>query len=48
MPEPTVTRDDVKLPFEALFDVRAMLGRIVDFLPDGDDDGEEEEETDEP
>jgi len=30
--EPTIDRDDVKLLFEVLFDMKALLAQIVDFL----------------
>lgn len=49
MSEPAVRRDDVKLLFEVLFDMKALLAQIVEFFEGGDGDGEEEEEeTDEP
>ena len=50
MSEPAVNRDDdVKLLFEVLFDIKALLARIVEFFEGGDGDGEEEEEeADEP
>jgi hypothetical protein len=50
MSEPAFTRDDTTLLFEALFDIKALLARLVDYVVGGDDDGgeEEEEETDEP
>ena len=41
--------DDRKLLFEVLFDIKALLARLVDYVVGGDDDGgEEAEETDEP
>ncbi len=49
MSEPAWDRDNVKLLFEVLFDIRRLLAQLVDFVEGGDDDGgEEAEETDEP
>jgi hypothetical protein len=43
------TDDDAKLLFEVLFDIKALLAQLVDYVVGGGDDGEEEEEaTDEP
>ena len=47
MQEPPVNRDDVKLLFEVLFDIKALLATIVELIEGGDDDGLEEEEADE-
>ncbi len=32
MREPAVNRDDVKLLFEVLFDIKGLLARIVEFI----------------
>jgi len=45
--EPAWDRDNVKLLFEVLFDMKVLLSQIVDFFEGGEDDGEEEE-ADEP
>ena len=47
MPEPAFDRDDTTLLFEVLFDIKALLARLVEHVVGGDDDGEEEEEADE-
>jgi hypothetical protein len=41
MPESVLDRDDVNAILEALFDIRGLLARLVDFFEDGDE-GEEE------
>ena len=41
MPEAAFDRDDVNAILEALFDIRSLLTRLVDFFEDGDE-GEEE------
>jgi hypothetical protein len=41
MPESAFDRDDVNGILEALFDIRALLTRLVDYFEDGDE-GEEE------
>jgi hypothetical protein len=41
-------REDVTLLFQVLFDIKALLARLVEFVVGGEDDGEEEEEADEP
>jgi hypothetical protein len=46
--ERVVEPDDAKLLFEVLFDIKALLARLVDYVVGGDDGGEEEEEADEP
>ena len=46
--EPVFDRDDATLLFEVLFDIKALLARLVEYVVGGDDDGEEEEEADEP
>jgi hypothetical protein len=48
MEERTFDDDDAKLLFEVLFDIKALLAGLVDYVVGGDDDGEEEEEVDEP
>lgn len=47
MSEPAWDRDNVRLLFEVLFDMKVLLSQIVDFFGGGEDDGEEEEEADE-
>ncbi|HSF61854.1 MAG TPA: hypothetical protein VLA69_09180 [Gaiellaceae bacterium] len=42
-----MSRGDVKLLFEVLFDVKALLARLVEYVVGRADDGEEEEEADE-
>jgi hypothetical protein len=44
VPEPAFDRDDVNAILEALFDIRGLLTRLVDFFEDGDE-GEEETNT---
>jgi hypothetical protein len=40
---------ETRVLFEVLFDIRALLARLVDYVVGGDDgDGEEEKEADEP
>jgi len=41
VPESVLDRDDVNAILEALFDIRGLLTRLVDFFEDGDE-GEEE------
>jgi hypothetical protein len=41
VPESAFDRDDVNVILEALFDIRGLLTRLVDFFEDGDE-GEEE------
>lgn len=43
--EPEIDRDEVKVLFEVLFDMKVLLAEIVRLLGGGD--GEEEEEEDE-
>ena len=43
MSEPEITRDDVRLLFQVLFDMKVLLAEIVKLL--GGNDGEEEEEV---
>lgn len=43
--EPVVNRDDVKLLFEVLFDLKSLLAKIVALIEGGDDDGMEEEKA---
>jgi hypothetical protein len=40
--------EDRRLLFEVLFDIRALLARLVDYVEGGDGDGEEEEQGPEP
>jgi hypothetical protein len=47
VPESDIERDNARLLFEVLFDIKALLARLVYAVEGGDDDGEEEEETDE-
>jgi hypothetical protein len=47
MEERAFDHDDATLLFEVLFDIKALLARLVELVVGGDDDGEEEEETDE-
>ena len=47
MSEPAWDGPKVQVLFEVLFDLRALLARLVE-LGEGDDDGGEEEEADEP
>ena len=42
--EPAFDEDDKRLLFEVLFDLRALLDRLVASVEGGDDDGEEEED----
>jgi hypothetical protein len=42
--EPTFDHDDKSALFAVLFDLRALLARLVAYVEGGDDDGEEEEE----
>jgi hypothetical protein len=45
MYEPAFDREDTRLLFEVLFDIRRSLAAIAGFVEGGeDDDGEEEEE----
>ena len=47
--ERTFDREDVRLRFEVLFDIKRLLAQLLDYVESGEDDGEEEEEeTDEP
>jgi hypothetical protein len=46
MSEPAFDREDTTLLFEALFDIRGLLARLVAFVEGGEEDGEEEEEED--
>ncbi|HUF02335.1 MAG TPA: hypothetical protein VMN35_07915 [Gaiellaceae bacterium] len=48
MSEPAFDHDDTRLLFEVLFDMKALLARLVEYVEGGDDDGEEEEAADEP
>lgn len=50
MSEPALDREDVRLLFEALFDIRALLSKLVSFVEGGENDGgeEAEEEPEEP
>jgi hypothetical protein len=41
VPESAFDRDDVNAILEALFDIRGLLARLVDFFENGDE-GEEE------
>jgi hypothetical protein len=44
VPEQVFDDDDRKVLFEVLFDLRALLARLVAFVEGGDEIGEEEEE----
>jgi hypothetical protein len=45
MSEPAWERNDTKLLFEVLFDLKSLLAKIVALIESGDDDGMEEEEA---
>ena len=48
MDQAAFDREDATLLFEVLFDIKALLAQLDDYVVGGDDDGGEEEEADEP
>lgn len=44
MQEPAFDRDDTTLLFEVLFDIKALIAKLVELVEGGDDGREEAEE----